>query len=90
MGPTLHVEDLVPEEAVNAIKNDSSLAAETVDLTNASQESEAVSLVETDIGVCTQVFRSAGTCQLALTEIQPINFIRCLEIKVCTCTNTRI
>ena len=49
IGPTLHVEDLVSEEAVTAIENDSSLAVETVDLTNASPESETVSLVETDI-----------------------------------------
>ena len=47
--PTLHVEDLVSEEAVTVIKNDSSLNAETVDLTNASPESEEVSLVEMDI-----------------------------------------
>ena len=33
---------------------------------------------------------STGTCQLVPTEIQPTNFIRCLEIKVCTCANTRI
>ena len=32
----------------------------------------------------------AGTCQPALTEIQPINFIRCLKINVRACTNTRI
>ena len=49
IGPTLHVEDLVSEEAVTAIENDSSLVAETVDLTIASPESEAVSLIEIDI-----------------------------------------
>ena len=46
---TLHVEDLVSEEAVTAIESDSSLVPETVDLTSASPESEAVSLVEMGI-----------------------------------------
>ena len=49
IGPALHVEDFVSEETVTAIEKDSSLVAESVDLTNASPESEAVSLVEMDI-----------------------------------------
>ena len=49
MGPILHVEDFVTDEAVTAIEKDSSLGVETVDLTNASPESEVVSLVEMDI-----------------------------------------
>ena len=49
MGPTVHVEDFVTDEAVTAIENDSSLGAETVDLINVSPKSEVVSLVEMNI-----------------------------------------
>ena len=80
--PSLHAEDLVSEEAVPAIEDDSSLVADTVDLTNASPESEKVSLVEMDIDsridVIIESYKSSGYIQ------NPVQILKYLQEKLIT------
>ena len=82
IGPTLYVEDLVSEEAVTAIKNDSSLNAETVDLTNASPESEEVSLVEMDIG--SRIDAIVESCKSSGYIQNPVQILMYVQEKLIT------
>ena len=82
MGPTLLVEDFVTNEAVTAIENDSSLGVETVDLTNASPESEVVSLVEMDIESRIDAF--VESCKSSGYSQNPVQILKYLQEKLIT------
>ena len=70
------------EEAVTAIENDSSLVAETVDLTNASPEGEAVSHVEMDID--SRIDAIAERCKSSGCIQNPVQILKYLQENLIT------
>ena len=72
--PTLHAEDLVSK--------DSSLVAETVELTNASRKSEAVSLVEMDMDSRTDVI--VESCKSSGYSQNPVQILKYVQPKLIT------
>ena len=70
------------EEVVTAIENDSSLVAETVDLTNGSPESEAVSLVEMEVESRTDAV--VESCKSSGYRQNPVQILKYLQEKLTT------
>ena len=68
--------------AVTAIENDSSLVAENVDLTNASLESEALSLFEMSID--SRIDAIAESCKSSGYIQNPVQILKYLQEKLIT------
>ena len=64
------------------MSEDSSLVAETVDLTNASRESKAVSLVEMDID--SRIYAILESCKNSEYSQNPVQILKYLQQKLIT------